>query len=388
MSHKAMMEEVVRLLSEKIGRKIPHYDFSNTYDVEKLNDLGSIKGYEEVISQVLDPLPPNHGILDTYVGPINDQMKKHIQKNSTKATELRNKGNNLYARSKSVDDFLQVFRTYNESITIAPNNSRELALAYGNRAMVLFCCRYYNECLTDINRAVCLDYPDQSLGKLLVKKVRCLRILNHPDLHATYEDCLEWIDKHSTNVQEMKKQIKKAYEDRVTDSCLVPVNTRLRDDLLAHMKKLCPNLDKVQIKRNNKDKLILVAAKDIKLNEVIAIQKMYTQIFHVQEPYLACWQCVTMYLNPIPCDGCSKVMYCSESCKAEAWSKHHQFECPIIHMVTNAMPDYQLAIRICMIAMKQLGGILPLMKEVYKMSKSTGLFIYVYVHGVQQTCKS
>lgn len=358
------------------------FDEFDSENVKKLTNLGSIKGFEAVIKEFIDKfISSGHPVVDMVLKQFTS-TKLTAEKNAATASKLRNQANKQFTKCKSLgkgtEGFVKVLKMYNESIAFAPNNSQELALAYGNRALVLFQCQYYNECLVDINRAVCLDYPDESLCKLLVKKIRCMKILNHPDLQATYNDCFKWIDKldNSTNKRQMKEEIKSAYETKVTETCLVPIDTQFQDDLLEHMKKECPNLEKVQVGRNSSGELTLVAAKDIQVNEVIALEKMYTQICHITEPYLACMQCVMMCLNPIPCDGCTTATYCSEACKAEAWIKHHQFECQILPLIKELMPDLMLPIRICVTAMKQLGGILPLMKEVIKMSKTTGQHIF------------
>lgn len=353
---------------------IPFYNFSNTYNVDKLlSDPASIKGYEDIILDVLRPIAakPRKALFDFCDV---DAIDKDSSKNVKKASELREKGNKLYVKCKTTKDFVQVLKAYNESIAVAPRNSEELALAYGNRAIVLFRCHYYKECLADINRALCHNYPDKSVGKLLIKRVRCMKILDHPDLLVTYDDCLKWIEKHSKNVKQMETEVKEAFEAEVTYPCLTPINTKFRDDLLEHMKKECPDLQKLEVKKNCDGDLALYAIRDIQVNEVIGVQKIFTKVFHIEEPYLACWQCVMMCLNPIPCDGCSAATYCSEECKAEAWNKHHEYECQIMHVIQHSMSEFLLSIRICMIAMKQLGGILPLMKEIYKMSKTTGWF--------------
>lgn len=295
-----------------------------------LKNVGSIKDYENMITEITKTEVLNQQRIEFYYNAFDDKIS--FSKDPAKSIKLRNEGNVLYAKSKTPDDFLNVLRIYNKSIAFAPNKSQELALVYGNRAMVLFHMKYYNECLADINRALCLDYPDKSAGKLLIKKIRCMKIINHPDLWIIYNDCLKWVDELSTNVQKTRQEIRKAFEEEVPPY-LILSDTTFRDELLAWMQKTCPNFEKVQIGRKADGGLTLVAAKDIHVGEIIALEKIYTQTLSQPEEYLVCWQCVMMCFNPIPCDGCAAVVYCSESCKAEAWSKHHGFECNIMSAI-------------------------------------------------------
>lgn len=336
-----------------------------------IKNLESIKDFENVISRLLKATPvKRRQDVQKFVEDIINEKDK-FEKDPEKSIVLRKKGNSLYVASKNLNDYIEVLRAYNGSIAYAPNKSEELALSYGNRATVLFRLNYFNDCLADINRALCSNYPDKSMGKLLVKKVRCMKIINHPDLQVIYNDCFKWVDKHAENDHQLRSDIKKAYEDPAPPYS-ASINMQFRDDLLEQMKKSCPSLDKLEIRKNDRNELTLVATRDIQTGEVIGVQKMYTQIFRMEKAYIGCWQCLVMCFNPVPCDRCTIAMYCSESCKAEAWNKHHENECQIMFVIQNFMSDFLLSIRVCMYAMKQLGGILPLMKEVLKMSKVKG----------------
>lgn len=331
---------------------------------------GSITYFEDKISTVVKAFPNSPSSMKDLLKDMSD-TESDEKKSADKSIQLRKSGNDLYIKCNTMRDYIEVLRVYNESIAYAPNNSEELALAFGNRATVLFRLNYFRESLADINRALCLPYPDKSMGKLLIKKVHCMKIIDHPDVSIIYDDCLKWIDQHSTNPDEKKKELKCAVEDQAP-LCKTIINTQFCDELLKQFQKLCPNLDKVQIGKNSKGELALIAAKDIQVGEAIAVEKIYIQGLHIEKPYLACWNCVMLCLNPIPCDGCSAATYCSESCKAEAWSKHHENECKIMYLMQSVMSEFFFPVMVCIYAAKQLGGILPLMKEVYKMNKIEG----------------
>lgn len=334
-------------------------------------DYAPISYFENMVSQMLKAIASTpHGTMEYLVNWMSGK-ETEVRKDANKSVQLRQNGNKLYAKSKNLNDFIEVLTIYNESIAFAPNNSKELALAYANRAIVFFHLNYFKESLADINRALCLPYPDNLMGKMLFKKVRCMKILNHPDVSIIYNDCLKWIDEHSINPDESKKELELANRDEVPE-CLTLIDIQFRDDFLHQMKDMNPTLEKVQFGKDSNGDMTLVTAKDISVGEVVAVQKVFTQIFHIDKDYLACCQCAMLCLNPIPCHGCATETYCSESCKSEAWSKYHETECKIVFLNKTLSNDYLLAIKICITAARQLGGILPLMKEVYKMSKSKG----------------
>lgn len=272
-------------------------------------------------------------------------------------------------------DVSVTWELYNESIAYAPNKSQELALSYGYRASLFFACHYFQYCLADINRALCLKISDKDVGPLLIKKVKCMKFINHPDVDIFYNECIRLL---GNNSKKLKARLKKAYEsdddlDRYHSADLI--HKEIQNGDLEEMKKLCPNLEKIEINKDSNNKLILVAAKDIHVGEVVAVQKTFCQIPYIGNKidYTSCWNCSSLCPNLVPCDCCTIAMFCSESCKAESWSKYHDYECPVMFLFQQkSFRSFLIPIRICIFALKRLGGILPLMKEVYKMSKTDG----------------
>lgn len=335
-----------------------------------IQNFGSMKELEDVYIKLLKTGSGLQAQTDDLLEFI-EENKYQITKDAAKSTLQRQESNRMYVNSKTPKDVLEALRVNNECISFAPNNSEELALAYGNRAMILFRLNCFQECLTDITRALCLNYPEKSVGRLLVKRVRCMKILKHPDFYVTYKDSLDWVDEHLDDGFEMKEEIRSAFEDPLPSGCS-QMMTQFQDELLEKMKTTCPDLEKVQIGKNSRGERALVAARDIKIGETVAVEKIYTNVFHMENGYLTCWQCLMMCLNPIPCEGCIAATYCSESCKAEAWSKHHELECSCLNTVQPLLEEGIVASKICLLGMREYGGILPLMKEVYKMSNVEG----------------
>lgn len=72
----------------------------------------------------------------------------------------------------------------------------------------------------------------------------------------------------------------------------------------------------------------VVATRDIKMGEVLSVEKPFGFVMF-QELYVHCHECSELCYNLIPCKTCTEALYCSETCRVNAWESYHQYECPI-----------------------------------------------------------
>ena len=49
-----------------------------------------------------------------------------------------------------------------------------------------------------------------------------------------------------------------------------------------------------------------------------------------------CWHCFRALLAPVPCEGCSGVLFCGPRCRDEAAGAYHAFECGITELFFQA----------------------------------------------------
>ena len=49
-----------------------------------------------------------------------------------------------------------------------------------------------------------------------------------------------------------------------------------------------------------------------------------------------CWHCFRALLAPVPCPGCSGVLFCGPRCRDEATEAYHAFECGITELFFQA----------------------------------------------------
>ena len=80
--------------------------------------------------------------------------------------------------------------------------------------------------------------------------------------------------------------------------------------------------------RDHKVFLLLLSG-DIKVGEFICVEKPIAS--HPLPEYLGsnCAQCFKAMKAPLPCPNCTKVLFCSYDCRAEALSTYHPYECKI-----------------------------------------------------------
>lgn len=83
----------------------------------------------------------------------------------------------------------------------------------------------------------------------------------------------------------------------------------------------------IEIQQNNKVGRYVVATENIKLGEVISVEKAYVQQIRHCSKELYCSECLNPCFNLIPCQNCTKIMYCSEECMQKAYNSYHKYSC-------------------------------------------------------------
>lgn len=108
----------------------------------------------------------------------------------------------------------------------------------------------------------------------------------------------------------------------------------------------------VEIAYNDEVGRHVVAASDLKVGDVVAVEEPYMKVLTVENNLDHCAHCFKSAYNMDLCNGCMQVMYCSQSCKSKSWSSHHYVECPILYTLISGGVHklVLLALRICIYA--------------------------------------
>ncbi|XP_046483221.1 SET and MYND domain-containing protein 4-like isoform X1 [Neodiprion pinetum] len=256
-------------------------------------------------------------------------------KNSEESTKLREQGNRVFIGGW---DYKAVEK-YSESIAYAIESSEELALAYANRSAAQFRMEKYEESIGDIDRALSLNYPDKLKTKLFERKGLCLTALGRPDAELSFKEALNWLDKMSLS-EEKTKKLKNQLKTFISAPCAfvelpaTPIEYQLPEIISLNKEVPCAS-DALAIKYSKELGRHLVATRKIKPGEILAVEKPFCSILMPENVYTHCSNCLQVSWAMHPCKYCVYAMYCSETCKDQAWNEYHDVECGVVGSLLN-----------------------------------------------------
>ena len=70
-----------------------------------------------------------------------------------------------------------------------------------------------------------------------------------------------------------------------------------------------------------------VAARDIRVGELIAVEEAFVAVLDREQRLTNCWHCLQCAQRPLPCPGCSGLVFCSTACRDAALASYHPAEC-------------------------------------------------------------
>lgn len=225
------------------------------------------------------------------------------KKCSESSTKFRTEGNVLFTKKLDDDTCMEVLSLYSKSIAFAFDNSEEFALGLGNRSAILYHMQKFQECILDIEKALIITKSEKLKVKLFSRKASCLELMKKAKLEL--------------NQTESRKESGKSKLPKMIASNKVPCIS-----------------ENFSLKYNKKYGKHIIAQKDIKPGEVIAEEKAFIVYPEFNKFYILCSHCLSQTLNGIPCNFCSRMMYCSENCKTKAWKQYHDIECSIIQKIS------------------------------------------------------
>lgn len=183
---------------------------------------------------------------------------------------------------------------YTYSLCKAPPSSELAALAYADRSAVLFRMKAYEDCLSDIDRALALPYLDDLRSEILSRKKAA-----------------------ATNLKIVKKQTKSKTASAELE-CAYGENDKL------------PGVSKgIDIEYSPEEGRKLVAKMPFQAGDILIVQNPFMGVMGVEPDPTHCHHCLKKSLCLVPCDQCTYAVYCSEKCRTEAYDDYHRIECKI-----------------------------------------------------------
>lgn len=312
---------------------------------------------------------------------------KIIGKNVKIASDYLQKGNDYY--SKLDDDNLRndyvtlAFEEYTKCIINAPKKSNELSIGYANRSVLLCDVKLYSDCLCDINEAIKNGYPDELKSKLYFRKAICLQALCDKNHHPDVVNAFLKVRKHMEKIIPDERII---FEKIVDEQEKLNLNDKItifpKWDYEQFIPKLkmennsIPGLsDSVKLKYSNEFGRHIVASRNIKPGEVLAIVKPYVTMNFSEVKLKFCCHCQRQTWSSIPCDNCNEVLFCSDACRKNANNEYHYFECPVLQTMRefDLIDEQFIYARLVAKAIQEAGGCVDnLMSNVEKIDNETG----------------
>lgn len=260
-------------------------------------------------------------------------LKCSNQKNKNLSTEQRENGNVLFHSN----DLKDALKKYTESISLAPNNSTCLALAYANRAAVLKLLGYFQDSINDTLRAIEYGYPEETLHKLHVRLGQCFEQLDqHSNAVEHFNKALACIQKSSKMNQEERNELsEKLHNDIKCCKSTAPAKPKIKKPVpklpkVSHSKN--PNIPsastRVTIKLDEKGPHF-VAAEEIQPGNVLLVDTGFAACLIPHTRYTHCSHCFKACYTLLPCTGCKWTLFCSEECRDLSF-KYHEWECSTV----------------------------------------------------------
>lgn len=231
------------------------------------------------------------------------QQKRGPPKNEKKAEELRSQGNVLYGKN----EFVESVEKYNESLCYAESQDK-LALSYANRSAVCFELKLYFFCLENIKLAKTHGYPADKMSKLDERMEKCHRLM------------AEGADSDEDMMKALGGELMK----------------------LSHQPhpKIPYIVDCLDIQFNEEFGRHIVTKKKLLPGDIICIEKPYAKILYPDLKFTRCVHCMQDdTLTLIPCPISSSAMFCSETCKTDAFQSFYELR---VDMMNDIDENYGL----------------------------------------------
>lgn len=271
--------------------------------------------YQHTIDKIKKHRPANkvfmmESLLETY--KIGKSIKTFVQKSDQISIQLCREGDNSLA-----SNCYTAMKCYNKSICHAPTDSNSLANGYSKRSALYFEWKEWKKSLENIEMSrKCIKFPDT------------LKI----ELDKREKICIKMIKEKKSYPNNTKHETKQSYE-----KLSYPKHEKV--PFVANC---------VELAENKEYGRHIIAKRDLNVGDVIGIDTAFIAILTNDYIYSRCTFCLSENsYNLIPCNKCTRAMFCNEKCRDAAFSSFHKFECCVIDGIYDTfMPTEIIALRL------------------------------------------
>ncbi|XP_066953487.1 SET and MYND domain-containing protein 4-like [Macrobrachium rosenbergii] len=202
---------------------------------------------------------------------------------------------------------------------VAVEKCSALGKGFANRSAVMLDIGEYEKCLEDIDLALEHGYPEELRPKLETRRLKCQEAQRREKESNCSQRCS--VDNLSRFVlREIVKNMKP--NSTVKPPVIKDPNPSIPAFSSAVRVSYWPNKGRG-----------LVATRDIKAGEALGAERSFAAVLMQDLLPTLCSACTFPCMNPLPCPGCSKVVFCSKSCRVKGLSEDHWLECKILSSV-------------------------------------------------------
>lgn len=280
--------------------------------------------YEDIFKNISSKDYDFHSNLKTVAEATAELAAQKLkEKNNEMSSYYRQNGNTKF----SEEEWLDAMSLYNQSLCYAESGSKNVSLAYANRAACFFHLKMYDKCLVDIELAKQANYP-----AVLMPKLDELRV-----------DCV---------------QLTKTFESK--------------DKLSYETDKKFPGMANVlEIRCDKSFGRHIIANTDIPAGKTVLVENpIVARSLHTY--YNGCAACTSISMNFIACTQCTTALFCNNNCananelhKIDCGDNWQYSESPLeyyigaILFIVNIFPNVENLMNFVEAAIKKQGKVAP-----------------------------
>jgi tetratricopeptide (TPR) repeat protein len=379
-----------RLKKFQMSCTSPSFYYANVQKILSRVTSATLKGFA---GQQTDDDRVNF-VLEQNEDSLFDCQPIYEAKSATESKASREQGNVHYQKQ----EFNAALLSYSKSVMCAPHVdgnenevvgvSEELPLALGNRSATLYQLHRFEESITDIDLAFNYRFPEHIHYKLYDRKGRCLMEIKQIDKAIEcFGKVKEVLAKAKLNEKQKEKIV--VNSDKQIERCKAlkielataataavslnpqnpqpPQNRQNRQHKCngesttngIESKLVIPEIqtaskrfpvadESFDVKYTASKGRYAFAATNVTVGTDLLLEKPFSQVLDPALYNSRCFHCFKLLdIEPIPCQQCTTVRYCSDSCRAESWEGYHQWECKFLGLLNSSGTGYiaQLALK-------------------------------------------
>ncbi|KAJ8666970.1 hypothetical protein QAD02_008632 [Eretmocerus hayati] len=294
-------------------------------------------------------------------------------KNAEKSNTLRKAANDVRSRNSQRLNTLRVLKLYSQSVATAPLYSEEMSLALYARSDFSFQLCLFSECIKDLDQILTLGCSDNLKSKVSNRKAECY-----------LQSCS---DVKKTNIEDTIGKMNIELDDELETSSIEklknsgiplaegdsPKNDQgfdISDEplLISYQQEIPCASETVGIEFDNQYGRKVIATKNIKPGDILAVEKMYCFALDPSAFYSHCSHCAKVAWASLPCNHCLYSVYCSDECRDTAWNEYHEIECKVLSHLIDKYEECDkyrmvLTVRIMLKAVNENKGDISKLKE-------------------------